>query len=80
MTSLPRGRYPGPVQRVPRAKSLTTWLLISVPVIMLAMFTIPYTLLREVDAWYGSLLFWTVGTLAVIAVNVVVSLNWEEER
>lgn len=51
-----------------------------VPVIMLAMFLVPYTLLREVDAWYGSLLFWTVGTLVVIAINVVVSLNWEDER
>ncbi|WP_202912127.1 hypothetical protein [Nesterenkonia muleiensis] len=57
-----------------------TWLVASVPVIMLAMFIVPYTLLREADAWYGSLLFWTAGTLVVIAVNVVVSLSWEDER
>lgn len=57
-----------------------TWLLVSVPVIMLAMFIIPFTLLSDVDAWYGSLLFWTAGTLAVIAINVVVSRGWEDER
>lgn len=47
---------------------------------MVAMFVIPYTLLREVDAWYGSLLFWTVGTAAVIAINVAVALTWENEQ
>ncbi|TLP74348.1 hypothetical protein [Nesterenkonia sphaerica] len=58
----------------------TTWLLVSVPVIMLAMFVVPYTLLREVDAWYGSLLFWTVGTAAVITINIVIALTWENEK
>lgn len=57
-----------------------TWLLISVPVIMLAMFVLPHLLLSDIDAWYGSLLLWTVGTLAVIAVNVVVSMRWEDEE
>ncbi|WP_150461057.1 hypothetical protein [Nesterenkonia ebinurensis] len=60
-------------------KSSLTWLIASVPVIMLAMFVVPYTLLREVDAWYGSALFWTVMTVAVIAVNVMVSAGWDDE-
>lgn len=46
---------------------------------MLAMFLVPYTLLAEVDAWYGSALFWTVATVAVIAVNVLVSSAWSDE-
>ena len=46
---------------------------------MLAMFAVPYTLLSEVDAWYGSALFWTVATVAVIAVNVLVSSTWSDE-
>lgn len=53
-------------------------LLISIPVIMLAMFVVPYTLLREVDAWYGSALFWTVATGVVIALNVILSADWED--
>lgn len=53
-------------------------LLISIPVIMLAMFVVPYTLLREVDAWYGSALFWTLATGAVIALNVILSADWED--
>ncbi|NDK31556.1 hypothetical protein [Nesterenkonia haasae] len=68
------------MQRSDKRKSWTLWLLVSVPVIMVAMFVVPYTLLREVDAWYGSLLFWTVGTAAVIAINVAVALSWENER
>ncbi len=54
------------------------WLLTAIPVIMLAMFVVPYTLLREVDAWYGSALFWMVATAAVIALNVVLSRDWED--
>lgn len=68
------------MQRPDSQKPWTLWLLVSVPVIMVAMFVIPYTLLREVDAWYGSLLFWTLGTAAVIAINVAVALTWENEQ
>lgn len=53
------------------------WLLASVPVIMLAMFAVPYTLLRDVNAWYGSLLFWVVGTVVVIAINVRLTRHWK---
>ncbi len=53
-------------------------LLISIPVIMLAMFVVPYTLLREVDAWYGSALFWMLATGAVIALNAILSADWED--
>jgi hypothetical protein len=68
------------VQQPETRKTWTTWLLVSVPVIMVAMFVVPYTLLRDVDAWYGSLLFWTVGTVAVITINIVIALTWENEQ
>lgn len=45
---------------------------------MILMFVVPYTLLREVNAWYGSFLFWIVGTLVVIAINVILALQWED--
>lgn len=54
------------------------WLLASVPVIMLAMFVLPYTVLRHIDAWYGSFLFWTAATAAVIAINVVLTSRWRD--
>ncbi|HZJ04990.1 MAG TPA: hypothetical protein VFD59_05910 [Nocardioidaceae bacterium] len=41
-------------------------------------FLLPYTLFTDVDAWYGSLLFWTVSTAIVIAINAVVSSAWRD--
>lgn len=43
------------------------WLLV------LLSYAVPYTLLRDVHAWYGSFLFWTLVGLLVIAVNVVMT-------
>lgn len=62
-------------ERSPHDRS-TPWLLIAVPVIMLLMFAVPYTLLRDVNAWYGSFLFWVVCTLVVIAINVRLTRGW----
>ena len=52
--------------------------LVPVPLLVLLSYLVPYTLLTDVDAWYGSLLFWTVATLVVVAVNVVVSSAWRD--
>ncbi|PXY24639.1 hypothetical protein [Prauserella muralis] len=54
------------------------WLLATVLIIVLLNFLVPYTLLRDVDAWYGSMLFWLVSTAIVIGINAVVSSSWEE--
>ncbi|WP_300345558.1 hypothetical protein [Nesterenkonia sp.] len=54
------------------------WLLATVPLIMVLMFVVPFTLLRNVDAWYGSLTFWAVATMVVIGINVVLSRRWED--
>lgn len=55
----------------------TVWL---VPIIILLCYVVPYTLLRDIDAWYGSMLFWTLATLAVIGVNAIVSSAWRDDQ
>lgn len=53
------------------------WLLAVAAIIFLS-YLLPYTLLRNVDAWYGSFLFWTLATAVVIAINAVVSRDWKD--
>lgn len=55
----------------------TKWLAVVLGIMLLS-YLVPYTLLRSVDAWYGSLLFWTVATAAVIGINAVVSSAWKD--
>lgn len=45
---------------------------------ILSAFVVPYTLLRNVDAWYGSFLFWVVITAVVIVINAIVSKSWKD--
>lgn len=53
------------------------WLAVPLVAILLS-FLLPYTLLRNVDVWYGSFLFWTVTTAVVIGVNAIISAGWED--
>ncbi|SFH70868.1 hypothetical protein [Modicisalibacter xianhensis] len=46
------------------------WLVLG---LVLLSYVVPYTLLRDVQAWYGSFLFWTVIGLLVIVLNVVMT-------
>lgn len=41
-------------------------------------FVIPFTLLTNVDAWYGSFLFWSVLLIAVIGLNVGITRGWRD--
>lgn len=59
-------------------RSKTSWLLPVVLVLILLCYLIPYTVLSEVDAWYGSFLFWTGVTAVVIGINAVVSSAWKD--
>ncbi len=59
------------------ANRKSLWLIV-VAVLILAAFVVPYTVLRDVDAWYGSFLFWIVVTALVIGVNAVVSAAWRD--
>ena len=52
--------------------------LIPVAVVIASCYLIPYTVLRDVDAWYGSFLFWSLATAVVIAINAIVSMKWKD--
>ena len=52
--------------------------LIPVAVLIFLCYLLPYTVLSDVDAWYGSFLFWTLATAAVIGINAVVSSDWKD--
>lgn len=70
----PRERGSGMHDRgAPRA-----WWLAPVVIVILLSYVVPFGLLRDVDAWYGSMLFWILGTAVVIAVNAVVSSAWRD--
>lgn len=53
------------------------WVAVVVALVMLA-FTVPYTLLRGLDVWYGSFLFWSVFAAVAIAVNVLIMRGWKD--
>ncbi|MDN5894326.1 MAG: hypothetical protein L0H93_09905 [Nocardioides sp.] len=53
------------------------WLIVPLIAILLS-FLLPFTLFTNVDAWYGSFLFWTVATAVVIGVNAIISADWED--
>ncbi|MGP8289163.1 MULTISPECIES: hypothetical protein [Halomonadaceae] len=47
-------------------------------IVVLLSCLVPYTLLTNVAAWYGSFLFWTCAGLVVIALNVFITKDFEE--
>lgn len=53
------------------------WLLLVLVIIVLC-YVVPYTVLSEVDEWYGSFLFWTLASAVVIGINAVVSADWKD--
>lgn len=55
----------------------TQWLYVVLALILLN-YLVPFTLLSGVDEWYGSFLFWTVSTAAVIGINTVISSAWRD--
>ena len=59
-------------------RRIRRWLLAAVAVIIVLMYLVPYTLLSDINAWYGSFLFWTLTTLAVLIINAVLAFGWED--
>jgi len=43
-------------------------------------FVLPYGPLRDVHAWYGSFLVWTLIGIAVLAVNVLITRDFNDDR
>lgn len=46
--------------------------------VVLLSYLVPYTLLNGVALWYGSFLFWMLAGLAIIALNVFITKDFEE--
>jgi hypothetical protein len=59
-------------------RSRVGWLVPTVLVLIGLCYLVPFTVLRDVDAWYGSFLFWTVVSALVIGINAVVSSAWKD--
>lgn len=53
-------------------------LLVAIWLVIISCFIVPFTLLRDVDAWYGSFLFWSLASLVVIAINWFLSSSWKD--
>lgn len=58
-------------------KSNRLWGWLIVLIIVLA-FVVPYTLLSDVQQWYGSFLWWSLTALAIIVINAIVTRDWRE--
>jgi cyanate permease len=51
---------------------------VSMLVLVVLAYVVPYTLLSGVDAWYGSFLFWTLFGAVAIAANVLITASWRD--
>ncbi len=47
-------------------------------VLVVLAYVVPYTLLAEVDRWYGGFLFWTVFGLVVIVAIWAMTRSWRD--
>lgn len=47
--------------------------------VVLACFAVPYLIIGQVAAWYGSFLFWTLAGLAVIVLNAIAMAGFSEK-
>lgn len=54
------------------------WWLLPVALLVVLSYVLPYTVFRDVDRWYGSFLFWSLATAAVIAINALISSKWRD--
>ncbi|WP_142850207.1 hypothetical protein [Telmatospirillum sp. J64-1] len=57
--------------------AVNKWLLFWGVLIILS-YLVPYTLLRDVQAWWGAFLFWSVIGLLVIFANHHLTRHWED--
>lgn len=45
-------------------------------VLVLLAYILPYTLMTNVQAWYGSFLVWGVIALCIIVINIIITRDW----
>ncbi|WP_040979660.1 hypothetical protein [Oceanobacillus jeddahense] len=53
---------------------------IVIGIIVILAFIIPFTVLKDVEKWYGSFLFWLILTLIVIVCNAILTKDWSNEK
>jgi len=46
--------------------------------IVVLSYVLPYTLLRDVHAWYGSFLLWSAAGVLVIVLNVLITADFRD--
>lgn len=69
---------PIPLSKEKLVNVSSRWWLAPIALLILLSYIVPFTVLSGVDRWYGSFLFWSLATAAVIAINVVISLKWKD--
>lgn len=47
-------------------------------VLILIAYIVPYTILSNVQTWYGSFLFWGIIGVLIIFANVMATRDWRE--
>lgn len=53
------------------------WIVL-IGILVLLSFVLPFTVFRNLDAWYGSFLFWSLATAVVIAISATMSARWKD--
>ncbi|MGM8851032.1 hypothetical protein ACS8E6_11040 [Salinicola halophyticus] len=48
-------------------------------ILVLSCYVVPYGLLGQVQAWYGSFLFWCVVGVLVIVANIMITRTFQSE-
>ena len=46
--------------------------------LILLAYIVPYTILTNVQAWYGSFLFWGIICVLIIFANIMVTRDWRD--
>jgi len=60
-------------------KTRKFWLWMEALVILLALI-LPYTVFRNVHAWYGSFLWWTLVGLLTVFINFMMTKDWGKDE
>ncbi len=56
-----------------------SWLeLALIGILIVLCFVLPFSVFTNIDAWYGSLLFWCLASLLVIGLCARISARWKD--
>ncbi|CAM3336818.1 hypothetical protein PANO111632_14800 [Paracoccus nototheniae] len=50
-----------------------------VSLVILSCYLVPYALIGQIGAWYGSFLFWCLAGVAVIVLNIIATAGFTED-